>query len=107
MIFGILLSLFVTFLVPFSIYVIHKAQQDTAINYAYIPKIYPKLSQVIPNLEDGDIIECYKKRYEFEDYKEAKYICNMFGLEREPYDSFDALLDNSVFYHQINKEKRC
>lgn len=88
-----LLAIFVTILLLSFIYVVCNAYELSRNQYVYIPR---EIKIIEPYVDlDGDIIESYKKRHKNENYQEAKYVCNMFGLEREPWDEFDELFEIS------------
>ena len=74
-----LLAIFVTILLLSFIYVVCNAYELSRNQYIYIPR---EIKIIEPYVLDGDIIESYKKRHKNENYEEAKYVCNMFGLER-------------------------
>ena len=93
MIAGYFLAAFFTILLPLFIYVIYNAQKVTRNQFFYISKEI-KIIEPFVDLA-GDVIESYKKRHKHENYKEAKYVCGMFGLEREPWDEFDELFEIS------------
>ena len=93
MIAGYFLAIFVTILLPLFVYMIYNAQKVTHNQFVYVPKEVKTIEPFV-NL-DGDIVESYKKRHKNENYQEAKYVCGMFGLEREPWDEFDELFEVS------------
>lgn len=96
-----LLAIFVTILLLSFIYVACNAYELSRNQYIYIPREI-KIIEPYINL-DGDIIESYKKRHKNENYQEAKYVCNMFGLEREPWDEWDEEFEMSVLFHKLRK----
>ena len=99
-----LLAIFVTILLLSSIYVVCNAYELSRNQYIYIPKEIKTVEASHIDL-DNDIVEFYKKRHKNEDYEEAKYVCNMFGLEREPWDEFDELQE--ISYKSYKEGIKC
>ena len=95
-----LLAIFVTILLLSFIYVVCNAYELSRNQYAYIPKEIKTVEASHIDL-GSDIIESYKKRHKNENYEEAKYVCNMFGLEREPWDEWDEEFERSVFFYKF------